>query len=90
MKLKIKGEVTLPVLGEAFSDMLQHIEFDKDRFFINGATVYFNLYDNETGKMLEVIRDGKILDLVEWATPVVQAKEQLAARRRKPRTPKKT
>jgi hypothetical protein len=79
MKITIKGEVGIAELGEAFMAALRYCEFDKDKHYIKGATLYFNLYDAETHAMTEVRKEGELVNAVTWLTPVERAKEKLRA-----------
>jgi len=90
MKVTIKGEVGIAELGEAFTRALRYCEFDKEKHYIKGATIYFNLYDAKTHAMAEVIKDGQLVDAVTWLTPVEEARarvqaQQKAAKRAKPK-----
>lgn len=86
MKLTIKGEVNLPVLGEAMTKALNLVAFDQDRFAIRGATVFFNFYDRETGEMVEFQKDGEPIDNVLFQTPVETERQRQMARTRKSKT----
>jgi hypothetical protein len=84
MKLTIKGEVNLPVLGEAMTRALEYVQFDPKRLSIRGATLYFNFYSRETGEMVTIVQDGKEVDSLAWETPVEkERKRQQALSRQK-------
>lgn len=82
MKVTITGEVGIAELGEAFMRALRYCEFDKDKHYIKGATLYFNLYDAETHAMAEVRKDGELVDAVVWMTPVEEARARLQAQQK--------
>ena len=82
MKVTIKGEVGIAELGEAFMQALRHCQFDKQKHYIKGATLYFNLYDVETHAMTEVWREGELVDTMTWLTPVEEARTRLQAQQK--------
>lgn len=82
MKVTIKGEVGIAELGEAFIRALQYCEFDKEKHYIKGATLYFNMYDTETHAMTAVLKNGDLVDAVTWLTPVEQARARLQAQQK--------
>lgn len=86
MKLKIQGEVSLPVIGEAVVATLRQIEFDPELHCIRGASLYFNVYDRKTGELLDPEINGAVVDEVVWKTLEEREKERqrsLAKKRKK-------
>lgn len=85
MKLTIKGEVDLPVLGEAMTRALNVVSYDPERFAIKGATLYFNFYDRETGEVVVFEKNGSPIEDLLYQTPVeIERQRQTAiARKRK-------
>ena len=82
MKLIIKGEVDLPVLGEAMLKTLKAVSYDPDRFVINGATLYFNFYDRETGDRVTLKSNGHPVEEVFFQTPIEKERKRQADRAR--------
>jgi len=74
MKLKIKGDITLPVLGKAMDKALAKLDFDPETQVVKGATIYFNVYDIESGQMIEYEVDEIIFE-----TPTAKAIRELKA-----------
>lgn len=85
MKLTIKGDVTLPVLGEAMTRTLEAISFDPERFTIRGATLYFNFYDRQTGELVAFEKDGRPMEDLLYQTPEEKERKRQSevARKRK-------
>lgn len=75
MKLKIKGDITLPVLGKAMDKALAQLDFDPKTQVVKGATIYFNVYDAESDEVIEYEVDAMV-----YETPVEQAKRELKAK----------
>ncbi len=86
MKLTIKGEVDLPVLGEAMTKTLNAVSFDPERFAIRGATLYFNFYDRETGNVVAFEKDGIPIEETLFETPVEKERRRQVAITRKRKT----
>lgn len=76
MKVKIQGEVTLPIIGEALTATFQQISLDPKLHCIRGASIYFNVYDRENGELLDPEINGMFVDEVVWKTMEEREKER--------------
>lgn len=87
MKLTIKGDVNLPVLGEAVTKAWRLAGYDPERFVIRGATVYMNFYDRETGDQVAfTTEDGDAIENVLYQTPQEIERQRQMALARKSKT----
>ncbi len=84
MKLKIQGDITLPVLGSVFDKACKEVSFDPSKHVVHGCTLYFNFHDIETGKEI-ILRDsdGQLCDALGYVTPDEQERLRQAAIARK-------
>lgn len=77
MKLKISGEITLPVLGEGFYRAIKYANVDNEKHVVRGATIYFNIYDRETGQLIVPKHENGIeIDEVHWLTAEEKEKKR--------------
>jgi hypothetical protein len=69
MKVKIKGLVSIPEIGKAMTFALDALRFNNETQEIRGATMYFNVYDKETGDVLQFVNSSdKVIEGVTWLT----------------------
>lgn len=83
MKIKFRGELTLPELGLAMTKAQRLIGFDPETQVIRGCTVYFNVYDRSTGDPLAFTLDGSDLEEIHYATPLEVERDRQKALRQK-------
>lgn len=79
MKVKIQGEVTLPIIGEALTTTFRQIGLDPELHCIRGASIYFNVYDRKNGELLDPEIRGEVVDEVVWKTAEEREKERQKA-----------
>lgn len=69
MQVKIRGEITQETIMEAFSKTCELLGLNQDEnnnLTIRGASIYFNLYDKETGQMVQMCKDGVPIEKLEY------------------------
>ncbi|WP_149000824.1 hypothetical protein [Escherichia coli] len=81
MKVKIRGTVTQAVIDEAVTATLVKLGFDPEGHVIKGATIYFSVYDKESGEVMDYVDDdGKPVESVEWSAPDARKRQKIARR----------
>lgn len=91
MKLTIRGVISHEVIAQALNSTLHQIGFDADQQVIKGMTMYFTVYDRETGEAIDYVDGtGKIIESTEWSAPRVTTGVRKTHKFVRGATPRKT
>lgn len=83
MKLKILGNITLPAIEKSMTAVFNKLGYDPEKQYIRGATIYFNVYDRETGNKIVFTNGVKVVDSLEWASPEEKQIKELNGTKKK-------
>jgi len=84
VKLTIKGRPSAQDLAKALSETLNTLGIDLNDHELRGATVYFNLYDRETGYQAQPMFNGDEVDDVLWLPGDMPDKQRQSLANRAP------